>query len=181
MTPGPLPHKVEVRTLAAREVELAGSVSEARMPRLKEAIVAARGPAEVTARCFRDEEGRYVLDLAVTMPVDLACQRCLGPMPVELKSHSQLVALWTDDQAAHLPSRYDALVTDAESDLWQVVEDELLLAMPAFSYHEDVSCGAAVGIQQPVEADDLTPSAAADKENPFSVLAALKGNSTDTD
>lgn len=181
MTHGALPHTVEVRTLAAREVVVEGALDADRMPRLSAAIVSAESPARVLARFRRDEEGRYILDLAVDMPVAVACQRCLAPMPLALASHSQLAALWSDDQAEQLPARYDPLVTDAETDLWQVVEDELLLALPAFSYHEDAACGAATGMQQEIVAGEPEVVAQPAKENPFSVLAALKGNSDNND
>ncbi len=168
--------------MAAREVVIEGTLDVTRMSRLSDAIVSADAPAGVTARFYRDEEGRYILGLDVEMPVSVACQRCLAPMPAQLVSRSQLAALWSDDQAEYLPSRYDPLVTEAETDLWQVVEDELLLALPAFNYHQDESCGVATGIQQKdsgVAPDDV--GAAPKRENPFSVLAALKGNVETTD
>ncbi len=173
MTLGVLPHIVEVRTLAAREVVLEGSLQAAKMPRLNAVIVATDAPARVCAQFYRDEEGRYILELSVGMTVNVACQRCLEPMALEVASKSQLAALWTDEQAPHLPSRYDPLVTGDETDLWQVVEDELLLALPAFSYHGDSQCGLASGVAQPDAANSPEVDAPV-KDNPFTVLAALK-------
>lgn len=173
MTLGALPHRVEARTLAARGVVVEGLLPATRMPRLNAAIVAADAPAWVQAQFRRDEEGRYIVQLSVQMPVSVACQRCLGSMGLELTSESQLAALWNDEQAEHLPSRYDPLVTGDETDLWQVVEDELLLALPAFSYHSDSHCGDATGVAQPGPArPDKTDTPV--RDNPFTVLAALK-------
>ena len=84
----------------------------------------------VKARFFRDEEGRYVLELAVEAQVAVTCQRCLGELEECLQSQTQLVALWSDAEAGQLPARYDPLVVGEELDLWQAVEDELLLALP---------------------------------------------------
>jgi len=173
MTLGALPHMVEARTLAAREVTVEGTLQAARMPRLDAAIVAAVAPARVHAQFCRDEEGRYILKLSVHMAVSVACQRCLGPLELDLVSDSQLAALWTDEQAQQLPSRYDPLITGDETDLWQVVEDELLLALPAFSYHSDSQCGLATGVAQPDAAEPDETDAPA-RDNPFTVLAALK-------
>ena len=58
MTAGALPHTVEVRTLAARAVSLAGVVDPAKLTRLSAAIVAAKGAVVVSADFDRDEEGR---------------------------------------------------------------------------------------------------------------------------
>lgn len=174
MTLGALPHTVEVRTLAAQHVTVSGVLDAVRMPRLMAAIHSSEAPAIVEARFDRDEERRYVLDLSVTMPVAVSCQRCLDPMPVKLVAHSQLAALWSDDQAQHLPLRYDPLITGEETDLWQVVEDELLLALPAFSYHDDPDCGEVTGRSAPRTEPDTMPDAPQENDNPFGVLATLK-------
>ena len=174
MTLGALPHTVEVRTLAARSRTVEGVVDCARMPRLSAAIVAADGPARVNARFSRDEEGRFVISLDVEIPVQVACQRCLQPLPLTLASSSQLAALWNDEQAAHLPVRYDPLVTGEETDLWQVVEDDLLLALPPFSYHDNIACAEGTAVEPPAVESLTEEDAPETRENPFSVLAALK-------
>ncbi len=137
MTLGALPQTVEVRTLAAREVALAGVVDPARLTRLSTAIVAVNNPVVVNADFYRDEEARYVLALQVSAEVLVTCQRCLSTLEQTVTSETQLAVVWTDEQAGQLPPRYEPLVADAEIELWEVVEDELLLALPTFSYHSD--------------------------------------------
>ena len=171
---GVLTHTVEVRALAVREIAINGMLSVTRMPRLKDLIVSACEPAKVSTRFYRDEEGRFVLDLAVMFSVSVACQRCLGPVLIELDSCSQLAVIWCDEQAESLPPRYDPLVTGTETDLWQLVEDELLLALPAFSYHDDVFCGAKTGYQQVSSDEGFLGKTAVEKRSPFDVLATLK-------
>ena len=176
MTHGALPNTVEVRTLAARGVVIEGGLTIARMPRLKAATDGADAPAAVHIDFQRDEEGRYIAVLDVSMQVKVPCQRCLDGMVIALSSHSALAAVWTDEQAQALPSRYDPLITEGETDLWRVVEDELLLSMPAFSYHDDVLCGIKTGVLT-VSTEDEYVIDEPDKENPFKVLAALKADS----
>jgi len=101
MTTGALPKTVEVRTLAAREVTISGSLPVDRLPRLSGLIVSVSRPFDVVARCFKDEEARYVLELRVCGAVDVACQRCLTPVTVPVDALSCLAVVWTDDQAAH--------------------------------------------------------------------------------
>ncbi|MDA8828026.1 YceD family protein [Luminiphilus sp.] len=173
MTLGALPQTVEVRTLAAREVALAGVVDPAKLTRLSTAIVAVNNPV---ADFYRDEEARYVLALQVSAEVLVTCQRCLSTLEQTVASETQLAVVWTDEQAGQLPPRYEPLVADAEIELWEVVEDELLLALPTFSYHSDADCGSKTGVQAPVRENEAESQASPEKDNPFSVLKALKGD-----
>lgn len=174
MTHGVLPHKVEVRTLAARAVELEGRLDPAKLPRLQAAGVSAQVPVRVQAKFFKDEENRYAVDLAVQASVTVSCQRCLGALEEDLESRSLLVALWSDEEAGQLPPRYDPLVTEAEMDLWQVVEDELLLVLPSFSYHSDTNCGAQTGVVSQAGANGPSAEQGGEQVNPFNMLKVLK-------
>lgn len=165
-----------MRTLAAREVALAGLVDPARLTRLSTAIVAVNTPVVVNADFHRDEEGRYVLGLQVSAQMLVTCQRCLSTLEQSVTSDTRLAVVWTDEQAGQLPPRYEPLVADAEIELWEVVEDELLLALPAFSYHSDINCGSKTGVQAPVGENQAEDQAGPEKDNPFSVLKALKGD-----
>ena len=175
MTLGALPQTVEVRTLAAREVTLAGVLDPIKLLRFSSAIVAVKQPVVVNADFYRDEEGRYIVSVQVTAEVQVTCQRCLGALEQTVASSALLAVVWTDEQAAQLPPRYEPLVAEAEIDFWEVVEDELLLALPSFSYHSNTNCGAETGVQAP-GSGDAAVSGSPEKENPFDVLKALKGD-----
>jgi uncharacterized protein len=175
MTLGALPQTVEVRTLAAREVRLAGVLDPSRLLRFSAAIVAVKQPVVVKADFYRDEEGRYVVSVEVTADVQVTCQRCLGTLEQTVASSALLAVVWTDEQASQLPPRYEPLVAGAEIDFWEVVEDELLLALPSFSYHGDINCGAKTGVQA-LGAEVAAVSGSPEKDNPFDVLKALKGD-----
>ncbi|EED36251.1 conserved hypothetical protein [Luminiphilus syltensis NOR5-1B] len=174
MTVGGFPNKIEARTLAARGRDLAGEVALERMPRLQQAILGADGPASAKADFSRDEEGRYLIDVSVSMAVTVPCQRCLQPMRVAVSGEARLAILWTDDQAAALPEGIEPLVTGEETDLWAVAEDELLLALPPFSYHNDIDCAAEVGIVVPDSGVKMPEMTEKSGNNPFSVLSELK-------
>jgi uncharacterized protein len=176
MTLGALPQTVEVRTLAARAVTLAGLVDPSRLGRLNAAIIGMQGPVEVIAEFYRDEEGRYVVSMQVSAQVLVTCQRCLSSLEQSVASTTLLAAVWTDEQAGQLPPRYEPLVADAEIELWEVVEDELLLALPSFNYHSDMNCGAETGVQAVGEQGETIAQGNLEQDNPFSVLKALKGD-----
>ena len=107
MTVGALPQTVEVRTLAARAVSLAGVVDPAKLTRLSAAIVAAKDPVVVNADFDRDEEGRYVVAMQVSADVLVTCQRCLSTLEQTVASTTLLAVVWTDEQAGQLPPRYE--------------------------------------------------------------------------
>ena len=70
------------------------------------------------------------------VPVSAAWKHCQT-----LACENTLAVVWTDDQAAHLPRHLEPLVVEDEAcSLWDVVEDELILALPSFSYHETEEC-----------------------------------------
>lgn len=178
MKNGSLPHTIEARALAARQVTLNGRLDAVRLVRLAAAVRALDAPAEVVAEFKRDEEGRYVVDLNVAILVEVACERCLETMPLAVSSVTRLGIVWTDEQAQALPSGVEPLLTGDETDFWAVVEDELLLALPPFSYHAALDCAEKTDrVMQPeialpiVEEEDSG-------NNPFGVLAGLKNPSS---
>jgi uncharacterized protein len=178
MSAGGLPHNIDFRALAAREVSLNGTLALEKMPRLQDAVHGARGSAAVVAQLRRDEMRRYTASLQIAMPVDVVCQRCLEPMQVMLEAQSEVAAIWTEAQCAELPESLDPLVTGEETDLWALVEDELLLVLPPYPLHDDVECGRASGrVTAPTSEGDA--EAVASRENPFAVLEALRSDKQD--
>jgi len=140
--------------------------------RFQPLLAADEGTIEAQLSFSRDEENRYVIHVAVEADVSVTCQRCLEPMPAHLTSDNTLAVVWTDEQAAHLPRHLDPLIVAQDAcNLWELVEDELILAMPPFSYHDTQECKERIA-----GFSDAAPegSAAEDKPNPFNVLAQLK-------
>lgn len=94
----------------------------------------------------------------------LECQRCLEPMevPVELDFGLMVDA----DDSVLQESSQDSIDSDEGFiDLFALVEDELILAVPLVAKHDNRSCNE----HWPV-ADGATET----RDNPFAVLAQLK-------
>ncbi len=112
----------------------------------------------------KDKRGRYTLRLQVAGKVNLACQRCLGAIPFDLDIDNLLELIpegadmsqdeLEDDTRDFLPVAGELLVAE-------LVEDEVLLALPIAPRHE--KCGF------PGAAD------AGERVNPFAKLSGLKG------
>jgi uncharacterized protein len=72
--------------------------------------------------------------LNVRAGITLVCQRCLQPMPYELRADSRLAFVM--EESDRVPSGHEAITGDPKRvDLAGLVEDELLLALPVIARH----------------------------------------------
>lgn len=170
----PLPSALDVRKAAARGVSISGTLKPADLPRFKALLADEAGSIRVALAFSRDEENRSLAEVSVEADVAVTCQRCLGAMPLHVVGHNTLAVVWNDDQARHLPRHLDPLIVAGEGcKLWELVEDELMLAMPPFSYHETEDCRETLSAYTG-PADGEAPRES--RPNPFDVLAQLKSD-----
>ena len=101
----------------------------------------------------------------------LQCQRCLAPVDVEVALHRRFRFVAGEAAAAQLDaeSEEDVLALTRALDLQELVEDELLLALPLVPMH--------------AQCPEPLPKPKADREsetisNPFAVLASMRGEKT---
>ena len=160
----------------AREHEqLAGGLEVARLERLREDLYDAVGLVDFTLTGALDDKGKAVLQLGLVADLRLRCQRCLGPVAFSLRTSTTLVLATEErDFAAAEADGLDAVPASRQLRVLDLVEDELLLAMPMVPRHADEACG---GMATPA-GDPVEPEPAADdgggKPSPFAVLTALK-------
>jgi uncharacterized protein len=112
------------------------------------------------------------LRLTVRATVWRQCQRCLTPMALAVDVQRQFRFAATEDEAARLDEDdedEDVLVLSRSFDLHDLVEDELLLALPIVPMHE--TCPLPVVMSAPAGDDEAAGEAPA---HPFAALAALK-------
>ncbi|MCK9505064.1 MAG: YceD family protein [Porticoccaceae bacterium] len=162
-----LPKSVDPRKLAAQGVQLQGSVPTADMDRLLSAVVSARQAAQVALAFSQDEAHRTIIAGSFHIDVDMECQRCLQPVTQSLSGELCLAVVWDEERAAVLPKTLDPLVVSDDSvDLYGLLEDEILLALPIVAYHQEGQCQRS-GHYSTGEVEES-------RENPFSILAQLK-------
>lgn len=167
----PLPTTLEVRKAAARGVSISGALKPLELQRFRALLAADDGAIEACLAFSRDEEGRNLLRVDIDASVTVTCQRCLEPLPIRLRTGNTLAVVWSDEQARHLPKDLDPLVlTEEACDLWHVVEDELILGLPPYSYHDSDCNDDLVGLA----ASEPEQEQREEKPNPFDVLAQLK-------
>ncbi len=167
----PLPRTLDVRKAAVRGARVSGVLKPLDLQRFRSLLASDEGRVEVVLDFSKDEEDRYLAHVVVDADVRVTCQRCLEEMTRHVACDNTLAVVLSDAQAAALPRHLDPLLLeDQVCALWPLVEDELILALPPFSYHDSDTCResiAAFNTPPPEEPGD-------DRPNPFEVLAQLK-------
>ncbi|WP_407354487.1 YceD family protein [Luteimonas sp. R10] len=150
----------------------AGRVFEGRLPlsgmsRLRDVLLDGEGEAEFSLGFGRDALQVPYAELRIEAALPLLCQRTLQRFlhPVRIEQRLGLIRDEADEAA--LPPGYEALLLAADGELRpaELVEDELILAVPLVPVAPD---------SESVERDWPVPADEEERANPFSALAALK-------
>lgn len=174
MLTDPLPATLDVRKAATRSATVQGVLKPRDLPRFRALLASDRGAIQARLRFSRDEQMRCLVNVEVEADVEVTCQRCLEAMHSHLATDNTLAVVSSDEQAAQLPRVLDPLlVVEQACNLWDVVEDELILAMPAFSYHDSDACREKIAAFSGADLHEQAQEESA-KPNPFDVLAQLK-------
>ena len=123
--------------------------------------------AEGESRPVRGGAPQTWLHLHASGRLSLVCQRCLGPVETLIDAERSFLFVEGEDTAAQLDAdtEDDVLPLTRALDLRELVEDELLLALPLVPRHE--LCPEPLPAAHDDEPGDERP-------NPFAALAALK-------
>lgn len=141
------------------------------MKRLGEALAGTEGTAQYELDFGQDEFGTAYLDVRVQAPLTLTCQRSLEPFVLPLTVDSRLGLIRSEREEAALPPNVEPLLVadDAKLSLLDVIEDELLLALPLIPINPDSTLPEEVVGPEPEESSSEGRS-----DNPFAVLRELK-------
>lgn len=175
MSTGSLPSHIEPFKWADRGAEVDVTVPLKPFTRLLEGALSDQG--NVTVRCdfARDAQGVAYISGQAQTSVSMTCQRCLEPVQVDLDVDFRLLLVSDEARAENLPEDEDFLIVGEETiALQDIVEDELILALPLVAAHDD--CDSYSYVQEVPEAEEAP---APKKENPFQVLAGLKGQDSE--
>ncbi len=169
------PRRLDVAAFARAGAELAGTWPLAEMPRLLQDTLPPPDGAATVAWAVRGSskpvaggEPELRLHLHAGTTLRMCCQRCLQPVTVVLDVRPSLRFVRGEAQAEALDEAgdEDVLALTAALDLRQLVEDELILALPLVPRHE--TCAEPL----PMSAGD--DAATAEAPSPaFATLASL--------
>jgi uncharacterized protein len=165
-----LPRQSDPRKFAQQGVSLDGFVPVVEMPRLVEVVKDTSGNIEVELVFGISKEGKRVVTGSARGDVSLTCQRCLEPVKVLVESNISLAIVWDEEAANGLPQYLDPwIVGEGAADFYEMIEEELLLSLPAVAYHQEPCLDSKLySSGKPVEVKET--------KNPFKVLEQLKSS-----
>ena len=171
------PRRLDVRRFAEEAGTLAGATPARTLPRLAAELETADASNEVrwTAtgelRNPNHVQPQLWLHLQAQAVLALTCQRCLQAVDVEVALErpfrfvaDEATAAAEDDEAEE-----EVLAFSREFDLLELLEDELLMDLPAAPMHD--ACPVPVKMSS---ADPAYHLAEAERQHPFAVLGKLK-------
>jgi len=171
------PRRLPLAAFARSGGQLPGSAPLADFPRLYAQSVDAAQEAELSFSATGGERfdatghPQVWLHVSGHCQLTLECQRCLRPARLELGFGRDFRFVANEALAAveDEESDEDVLVFARQFDLLELVEDELLMAMPLVPMHDTCPVAPRFSV-----ADANFDATAAQPANPFAVLADLK-------
>ncbi|MBA8885286.1 uncharacterized protein FHW13_003145 [Dokdonella fugitiva] len=163
-----LPDRVDVARQVQARRTYEGTLPLAAMQRLRGSLATTEGEARYHVEFGKDELGVAYLGLRVETGLPLVCQRTLDVF-VQPVSIDQRLGLIADESGeAALPPGYEPLlVPDGQVGIADVIEDELILALPVVP----------VKPGEPLEWKDHSDEESEEKPaSPFAALAGLRKN-----
>lgn len=167
---GGLPEFLDLTKAGHTPLTVAGHLSLSRMPRLCAAIADAGGQVNIDLQVFK-EGGLAVVSGKLQASLGVTCQRCFGLLRHPVDAHMRLG--WAGaGRTQHWPDSYELLESgNGRIRLADLVEDELLLALPLAPRHaKPEDCDA---LCTPLAKPDSTPRPAAGRR-PFEILKTLR-------
>lgn len=165
-----LPDSVDAWRAAAARRSFAGALPIATLTRLCEVLAGTGGELTYQLDFGTDSLGIDGVDVHVQAPLTLLCQRTLEPFVLPVTVDVRLGLIRREQDEAGLPPECEPLLVAEDGQLHpaDVIEDELLLAVPLVPINPDSS------LPDAVLADDADTAADEQQDNPFAVLRGLK-------
>lgn len=178
-----VPEKADPHRLCEQGKTFEGAVPLGRLLRLTPLLASEQGEAAFVLAFDKDAEKRYRVQGHVRATLQLVCQRCVGHMSLEVDSSFSLALVGGPQEAEQLPEEYEPLMPEEETiRLLDLVEDELILAIPPAPRHSMDECPVKLDSVNQEQIESAAPAEEPEeKENPFAVLAALKRNNEHED
>ena len=187
-----LPDLLDPRKAVAQAAIFEGNLEVERLPRLCQLLCcpesgSTKTQAESTTAGFRlefgrDRDGRSVVTGRIEALLPLRCQRCDQRYDLRVDAEINLALVAGIDEANALPECYDPLlVEDRLMRPSELIEDELILAVPAIPRHPDGECeppGVVSPNSREARVDEPSP-ASGQSRHPFASLAALRTRRND--
>ncbi|QSX31474.1 MULTISPECIES: 23S rRNA accumulation protein YceD [Shewanella] len=167
-----IPVSIDPIRAASSRLDFQGVVPGKQLKRLNELCAGDCSDVTVSLECGVDLQGIVYLKGKAVTELTLICQRCMTLFTTEVTVDFCFSPCRTEAEIDELPDAYDPIECNeiGEIRLHQLIEDELILAVPLIPAHEDNDCS--LGSQDMV-VGEIDP-AQEERPNPFAVLEKLK-------
>ncbi len=162
-----LPLQLDAQQFARAQGTLSGEADAALLERVAQECSNGQGRVAWVLDGRVEDDGACWLELKLSGALKLQCQRCLEDIDFGLDSVSRFRLVpagepWSDEDLED--DSFEALELDGVLDTRALVEDEVLLSLPAIALHDECSA--------PGDADGTKEG----RPSPFAVLGQLKKN-----
>jgi len=128
----------DIESLAARKALLSGEIRLERLRRLSPYLQVNEGAVVARIRFEAHGSAWLALELEYTATLRMVCQRCLGPVDVDLQDRIDFGVLEAESLARYLPTGIEPLVPGSERLCpMDLIEDELIVSLPLVPKHAD--------------------------------------------
>ena len=163
-----LPDFIDPLVFADRQRQLMGEITLKTFPRLCEILRDDSGCVKIDLSFSKNSRLATLLGTMETT-LQLECQSCLETIDLPLKVSINLAFVESLEQADKLAGEYEPFILkEKRISLNQLIEDELLLALPDFPRHSQPCLNYSNDEVNSVDNTTTQPN------NPFSILAQLK-------
>lgn len=164
-----LPVHIEPVGAADRGRELHGHMPVSAFERLGHWLHSHEGELDVSLHFGRGASGRRTLRAEVEGDLELVCERCLSPFGLHLDLSVELTLVDSEAEAKTLPADAEPLVlSDTRSmHTTDMIEDDLILALPVVPRCERADCHAAVRV---LDSEEAERDADTGRQRPFADL-----------
>lgn len=173
MSSGRLPILIDPIALAGKQQQLQGTYVQSELTRVKNAVADDASGVVSFQLLFQKRRKAVVITGRVQSELQLKCQCCMQLMRWPINNDISLGVVASMDEADLLPESHEpVLLTEETLSLKDLVEEELLLALPVVPQHEG-QCpvkGATSEVKKVVE---TSPDADDERYKPFANLSEL--------
>lgn len=157
---------IDTAEFARKGLEIHDTIALSNFPRLQGMLTSSAVGLDYKLQGSVDIQGKPRLQLELQGVIPLACQRCLEKLDFELDTITDFILVPDENM---IPSQdeendtEDYLIAHPQTQVIELLEDELLLALPFAPKHTEGDCAVGANIQANNE-----------KQNPFAILRGLK-------
>lgn len=164
-----MPGSIDPHKLAKNQQSLQGKIEVATMERVCKLLANTQGIVNYSMQFSQDTEGYTCIAGKLDCILTQLCQRCLREFTQAITSSFLISPVKNDADAKQLPGEYEpvTLLMDGKLNPVEIIEDELILALPIVPMHP---YGAAECIEM---AEEPVEDKAQELNNPFQVLQKL--------